>query len=94
MDIFVQYANARSMKSDNMIMAWVKETVPNVNSSTYQNLQNIIIGSRDSWTMRQKELLDYKREHDNLRMMFPGSLFLAGRPEIKVVIVTSNKTQK
>lgn len=94
MDIFVQYANARSMKSDNLVMTWIKETVPNINSNTYQNLQNIIISSRDNWTMRQKELLDYKREHDNLRMMFPGSLFLASREEIKITIITSSRTQE
>jgi hypothetical protein len=94
MDIFVQYANARTNDSNNLVMTWVKESIPNVNSDTYRNLQNIIISSRDSWTMRQKELLDYKREHDNLRMMFPGSLFLAGREEIKVTIVTSSRTQE
>jgi hypothetical protein len=94
MDIFIKYADARTNDSTNQIMTWVKESVPNVNSTTYQNLQNIIVSSRDSWTMRQKELIDYKREHDNLRMMFPGSLFLTGRPEIKIIIVTSSKTQE
>jgi len=60
------------------------------------NLQNIIIGSRDSWTMRQKELLDLKREHDNLIDVFPSSVVcgILGREKIDVTIVVSLKAEQ
>lgn len=92
--IFVEYANARTNQSNQQIMTWVQESIPNVSSDLFKNLQNIIVSSRDSWTMRQKELLDIKRELDNLLQKIPGSWFLSGRPTLDVVIVTSSKTEK
>ena len=55
--IFNSYAQARSGKGndDKLIMKWISESIPNVDTSTFKNLQNIIVSSRDAWTMRQKE---------------------------------------
>ena len=92
MKLFNSYAQSRSSGSENQLMTWVHEAVPNVDSSTYKNLMNVITGSRDSWTMRQKEILQLKVLHDNLRMQWPGSWIVGDRPEIIVVIVTSDKT--
>jgi hypothetical protein len=94
MKIFVEHAGARKIEGGNQLMTWVKESVPNVDSSLLKNLMNIIISSRDGWTMRQKEILDLKREHDNIRETWPGSWVVGGRPEIEVKIVTSSKTEK
>jgi len=77
-------------------MRWVQESVPNVDLSVYKNLQNIIVGSRDSFTMRQKELLDLKREHDKLLRSFPSNILfgMLGIKEMSVTIITSSKTQE
>jgi len=58
--------------------------------------RNIIASSRDSWTMRQKELIDLSREHNKLLGLFPGSLVFSilGRKPIDITIVTSSKTEK
>lgn len=95
-DIVCGYAEARSTDSKNVIMNWIKESVPNVDTSTFNNLQNIITGSRDSFTMRQKELLDLKREHDKLLRSFPSNVILAmfNKKEIDVTIVTSTSTEE
>ena len=95
-DIFVSYADARTPKSENQLMTWVKESVPNVDTSTLNNLQNIIVGSRDSWTMRQKELVDLSREHTKLLRIFPSSFVLSilGRKEVPITIITSSRTDK
>lgn len=97
-EILVGYAQARSQGkggSGSFINA-LHEAIPNVDTSTFNNLQNIIVGSRDSFTMRQKELLDLKREHDKLLRTFPSNVILGmfGRKEIDVMIVTSSKTEK
>lgn len=95
--IFVEHAQARGGAGNAKIMSWIQESVPNVDTKVYTNLQNIIIASRDSWTMRQKELIDYKREHDNLIDTFPSGWFLSlmGRGnKIDITIVTSTKTEK
>ena len=95
-DIFVSYADARTSKSENQVMTWVKESIPNVDTSTLNNLQNIIVGSRDSWTFRQKELIDLSREHTTLLRVFPSSFVLSmlGRKQIDITIVTSSRTDK
>lgn len=92
--IFVEYANARTDDSANKVMTWVKESVPSVTPDMFKNLQNIITSSRDSWTMRQKEILDFKRELDNLLQIVPSKWFLLGKQTIDVVIITSEKTVK
>ena len=97
-EIFISHATARTdgKGQGGSIASWVQESVPNVNLDTMNNLQNIIIGSRDSWTMRQKELLDLKREHDNLIDVFPSSVVcgILGREKIDVTIVVSLKAEQ
>ena len=65
-EIFVAHAQARAVDSKNLLMAWIKESIPNVDTSTFNKLMAIIVGERDGFAMRQKELLDVKREHDIL----------------------------
>jgi hypothetical protein len=92
-DIIIGNANARNTGKSGAIATWIQEAVPNVDTRTFENLQNIIVGSRDAWTERQKELLDMNRAHDNLITTFPSSLFVGGRGKIDVVIVTSQRAK-
>lgn len=94
-DIIVGHAEARATKGGSLA-TFVREAVPNidVSSKTFQNLQNHIVASRNSWTMRQKELLDMKREHDNMIDTFPSSMIVGGRGKIDVTIVTSSRTKE
>lgn len=89
-DIIIGNAQARKGGSGSLA-TFVTEAVPNLDTTTFNNLQNIIVGSRDAFTMRQKELLDLKREHDNLMDTFPSSVFVGGRGKIDVVVVTSTR---
>jgi len=92
MDIIVGNAQARKGGSGTLA-TFVTEAVPNLDTSTFQNLQNIIAGSRDAFTMRQKELLDLNREHDNLIDTWPSSMIVGGRGKIQVTIVTSGRAK-
>jgi hypothetical protein len=96
MEIFTSYANARNQGGGGTLSKWIHESVPNVDTTTFNNLQNIITSSRDRWTQRQKELLDMKREHDNMLDTFPSDMVLSvlGKERIDVVIVTSARTEK
>ena len=95
MEIFNSHAQARTGENnDKLIMKWVQESIPNISSDLFKNLQNIIIGSRDSWTMRQKELISLNNERNILIEQFPGSLFLSSRPKIEIKIITSSKTDR
>lgn len=95
-EIFVAHAQARAVESKNLLMAWIKESIPNVDTSTFNKLMSIITGARDRFTMRQKELIDIKREHDILLDKFPSSMILSilGRQKIEITIVTSTRTEE
>ena len=95
-DIFVSHADARTSDNGGQLMKWVQESVPNVDTSTMNNLQNIIVGSRDAWTMRQKELVDLSREHTKMLRVFPSSMILGmlGRKEVPIKVITSSRTEK
>ena len=96
-EIFVGYAQARSggAEAGGSLATWIHESVPNVDTKTFENLQNIIVGSRDAWTQRQKELLDMSREHNILLNEFPSGIVLSifGREAIEIKIVTSSRTE-
>lgn len=97
MEIFNGYAQARSdaMKGGAGMAKWVHEAIPNVDTKTFENLQNIIVGSRDRWTMRQKELIDLKREQDLILTTIPSGWICSvfGRTPIDIKIVTSTRTE-
>lgn len=93
-DIIVGNSQARAGNGpDKAVVKWIKEAVPNVDLRTFENLQNIIVSSRQSFTNDQVALLDIKREHDNLLQTFPASLIVGGRPPLVVKLVTSTRTE-
>jgi hypothetical protein len=94
-DIFVSHAQARTTDGGGL-MKWVQESCPTVDVKTMENLQNIVVASRDRWCARQKELIDLKREHDNLVDMFPSSLILAvcGHQKQDIIVVTSGRAKE
>jgi hypothetical protein len=93
-DVVIGNSEARAQKNGGTLATFVREAVPNVDTKTSTQLMNIITSSRDSFTQRQKEILDLKREHDNIVDTFPGSLFVGGRPKIDVVVVTSTRAEE
>ncbi len=93
-NIILGYAEGRTSATSGSFINAVREALPNISDKAFLNLQNTIIASRDSFTNRQKQLLDLKREHDNLLMTFPSSLFVGSRERIDVVIVTSSRTKE
>jgi len=72
----------------------VAEAVPNFDQSNYKALMNIITASRDAWTMRQKEIIDMGREHENMRTIFPSSLVCGSRPKAEIIVVTSTRAEE
>lgn len=96
-DIIVGYAEARTNKNGGSLATLVHEQVPNVDktSEAFQNLMNVVVSMRATWTRKQEELIDFKREHDNLIDKFPSSLVCAilGKKKIDIVVVTSDRAE-
>jgi hypothetical protein len=96
MEIFNGYASGRQGGGESKaIFNWIKEACPKVSSKIFTQLMNVIVSQRDGFKFRQKEILDFKREHDNLIDTFPNNIFacILGRNKIDVVIVTSTRTE-
>lgn len=95
-EVVKAYTEGRKDTSENMLMKWGAEAVPNFDSSVYKQLMNIIVASRDDFTLNQKELLDLNREHDTLLDTFPNNIFyrIMGVQKIKVTTVTSTRTEE
>lgn len=94
--IFSDYATGRTAEGQGKVMAWVKESIPNVDLKIYNNVLNIMTGSRDGWTMRQNELVDVAREYNQNLVVFPKSILLkfCGFEKIDPKVVTSSRTDK
>lgn len=95
-EVYTAYAEARTNKSNNLLMSWVQESVPNVDTSTFNNLQNIITGSRDAWTMRQKELGLIAQQYNQQLIVFPWNFImpLLGHKAISIKVITSTATEQ
>lgn len=68
------------------------EAMPGLDASIYKDVMATIEGKRDMFKRSQDMQIELKREHDNLRTTMPSSLFVGGRPELKLQLVTSTRT--
>ncbi len=95
MEVVVGYATARGGNKGSLATL-VHEAVPTIDSTAFVKLQNVVDSKRSEWTRSQKELIDFKREHDNIIDMQPSGLVcsLLGRHKIDIVVVTSAKTKE
>jgi hypothetical protein len=95
-DIILGYTEARGGNGGGGLINAVSEAVPSVNVETLRNLQNIIVGSRNSWTMRQKELVGLSQEHNLLFNKFPSGIILSvfGRSTIDIKILATSLAKK
>lgn len=81
------------------VFQFIQEHNPNVDSSVYTKVQQIIESGRNSFEADQKMLLDKKRVYETYVQSFPNNLVVGmlGFPKIdlaKYDIVTSEETQE
>jgi hypothetical protein len=65
---------------------------PKLSAKIFTQTMTVIESSRKEFTNNQKQLVDIKREHDDIRQTWPGSMICGGRPELEITIVTSTRT--
>lgn len=85
-----RYGNERG----GALMSWVTEHNPTFDVSLYKDLMNSIEAERTGFFMEQKKLTDLAREHRDILKTFPSNCFVGRRPEIKITIVSSDKTKE
>lgn len=95
-EIMIGYAQARGGNGGGSMATSVREAIPNVDTKVFQQLMNIITGSRDQWTAEQIQLVDVARQYNFNLSQFPKSfiLDLFGYKPIDAKLVTSSRTDK
>lgn len=95
-EVFENYAKERSTGGDKQIMTWITEAVPNVDLNIYDQILNIITGSRDSWTMKQTELVSIAEQYNRKLSVFPSNVILGvfGFEKIDPKVITSTHTDE
>jgi hypothetical protein len=93
-EIFPQLIEGRyGNEKGGSLMKFIVESNPTFDPSMLKDLSRYIESSRGEYTAAQSVLRDIKREHDDLRLKFPSSMFVGGRAELKIVLVTSTQTE-
>lgn len=92
--VILDYARNRGGSSGSLATS-LKEAVPDLSPTTpaFTTLQNIIVGSRNTFATEQSRLIDIKREHDTLLQRFPSSIFVGGRKPLEIRIVSSTRAK-
>jgi hypothetical protein len=88
-----RYGNARGGALLSMITESNPQFDMKATGKLYENLQNAIEANRSEYFIEQKKLIDMRREHSTKLKTFPGSLFIGSRPEIDIIIITSEPTE-
>jgi len=91
--IYKDIMSARYNDGGGQLMKWIQESNPNFDVSLYRDLSASIEAERQGFFIEQQALIDLNREHKNLLMKFPSSLFVGGRPPIDIKVITSAKTE-
>jgi len=94
--IYTDIMDARYGKGDGTLMKWITEQNPQFDAGLFKDLSLAIESNRTEFMRVQEKIIDIKREHDNLRMLFPSSVFLGikGVKELEMKLVTSTRTER
>lgn len=93
---FVDLMNERNPDNrTNMLASFVGEAQPDFPvGDLIGDLNRSIEALRTTVNHAQERQVDIKREHDNLRMHFPSSLFVGGKPALENELIISAAAQE
>jgi hypothetical protein len=94
-DIYPQLIEGRyGNEKGGSLLKMITESNPTFDITLYHELSESIEAERAGFFMEQKKLVDLNNEHRIIRQTFPSSIFIGGRPDIEIVIVSSDKTKE
>ncbi len=76
------------------LMKWIVEANPTFDVSLYKDVTRQIEAQRTGFAYEQELLLDLDSQHKMLRRTFPNSLIVGNRPDVKLTIITSSRTNR
>lgn len=94
-DIYPQLIEGRyGNEKGGSLMKLVMESNPEFKIELYKDLMLSIEAERTGFFMEQKVLTDLNNEHRIVRQTFPSSIFIGSRPDIEIIIVSSDATKE
>lgn len=94
-EIYPQLIEGRYSGGDGTLMKWITESNPTFDVSLYKDLMSSIEAERNAFLTTQRQLIDLKREHDNLRTKWPSKWFINNDvAEIVIQIVSSTHSKE
>jgi len=76
------------------LMKWIQESNPDFDTKLYSDLNLSIQAERAGFVAEEEMLIDLNNQHRIIRQTFPSSLFIGSRPDIEIIIVSSDDTKK
>lgn len=94
-EIYPALISGRYSQGDGTLMKWIQESNPSFDVSLYKDLMNSIEIERNAFLTVQRQLIDLKREHDNLLRQWPSKWFINdGVKEIEIKIISSTRSKE
>lgn len=93
-EIYQNMIAGRYQQGDGSLMKWIQESNPTFDPSLYKDLMASIDSERTGVKFANDRMTDIKREHQDLRLKFPSSLFVGSRQELEDFVISSTKTKK
>lgn len=94
MELFVEYAEARTPEGAGKMMSWITEQTPDIDSSIYKDLQARLVAGRQEFRNSQTRMLELVRVHEDIiEDPFQG-FFISNSEPFEFNVVSSAETEQ
>lgn len=94
MELFVEYAEARTPEGGGKLMTWITEQAPTIDSGMYKDLQARLVAGRQEFRNSQTRMLELVRVHENvIEDPFRG-FFIRNDEPIAFNVIASAETEQ
>jgi hypothetical protein len=94
MNLFREYADARTADGQGQMMAWIKEQIPTASPQLYIDLQARLTAGRQEYRQSQTYMLELVRAHTNIVQDPFRSFFIRNSAPFVFNVISSNDTKK
>lgn len=92
--IYTNIIQGRYENDQASFMKWIQEDNPKFDASLYADLMNSITIERNAFLTVERQLMDLKKAHDDLRQKWPSRWFINDDvSEISITIISSTRSK-
>jgi hypothetical protein len=94
MEMFREYAEARTVEGQGAMMAWITEQVPTASPEIYKDLQARLTAGRQEYRGAQTYMLELVRAHTNIVEDPFRSMFISNATPYEFTVISSSATKE